>query len=124
MKRFSGVLAVLALLGAATPALASRTASPAEKQAISKAIKRSLKQQGSPAAATVKVSSVKISTKNGAWAMASVHAKNVDDAVVALHEKRGAWKVRNLGTAQVQCGIGMPKPVMRELFGSTNCAGA
>jgi hypothetical protein len=121
MRRFSGVLVALALLGAAAPALAERPASPAEKAAITKAIKRSLKQQGSPAASTVRVSSVKVSTKNGHWAIASVHARNAGAASVALQRRRGAWKVRNLGTAQVQCGIGMPKAVQKELFGSTNC---
>jgi hypothetical protein len=123
MKRLSGVLAVVAVLGAAAPALAARPASSAEKQAITQAIKTSLEQQGSPAAATVKVTGVRISTKSAGWATARVHAKNADDASVALQKRRGAWQVRNLGTAQVQCGIGMPKAVMRELFGSTNCRG-
>jgi hypothetical protein len=123
MRRLSGVLVALALLSVATPALAERPASSTEKQAITKAIKRSLKQQGSPAASTVRVSGVRISTQDGAWAIASVHAKNADDASVALQRRHGAWKVRNVGTAQVQCAIGMPKAVQQELFGSTNCSG-
>jgi hypothetical protein len=69
------------------------------------------------------VSGVRISTQDCAWAIASVHAKNADDASVALQRRHGAWKVRNVGTAQVQCAIGMPKAVQQELFGSTNCSG-
>src|SRR3954452_8398398 len=126
MKRISGVLAALALLAVAWPALASRAPSAGEKKAITTAIETGLGQENSPAAKTAHVFGIRISTKNGSWALAQVRAKNADDAYVALKKTGGKWSVKNLGTAQVQCGIGMPKSVMKELFadfGGANCQG-
>ncbi len=122
MRRLCGVLALLTVLAIAAPALASRAPSASEKLAITEAITNSLKDSGSPAAKTAKVSGIRISTKNGSWAIAKVSAKNADDAFGALKKTGGKWSLKNLGTAQVQCGIGMPKSIMRELFGGTNCA--
>ena len=122
MKRISGVLAALALLGAASPALAARAPSGAEKQAITSSLRASLVKSGSPAAKSVVVSGIKVSTRNAHWAVADIHAPEADDAVVALRKVGRTWKVKNLGTSQVQCGIGMPKAVQQELFRSTNCA--
>jgi len=118
MKRISGVLATLALLGAATPALAARAPSGAEKKAITSAIRTSLVKSGSPAAKSAVIDGIKVSTKSAGWAVADVSAPEADDAVVALRKVGRAWKVENLGTAMVQCGIGMPKAVQKELFGS------
>jgi hypothetical protein len=121
MKRISGALAIVAVLAAASPALASRAPSGAEKRAITSAVRANLIKSGSPAAKTAVINGIKISTKNGSWAVADVSAPEADDAVVALRRVGRTWKVKNLGTAQVQCGIGMPKAVQQELFRSTNC---
>jgi hypothetical protein len=122
MKRISCALALLAVLAAAGPALASRAPSAAEQKAITKAVRANLIKSGSPAAKSAVINGIRVSTKDAHWAMADVSAPEADDAVVALQRKGGRWTVRSLGTAQVQCGIGMPKSVMKELFRSTNCA--
>jgi hypothetical protein len=124
MRRLLGALALAAVLGLAGPALAARAPGGAERQAITTAIKDALKDSGSPAAARARVHGIRVSTKDGRWAFALVSAPNTDEAYVALQRRGGAWRMRNLGTAMVQCGIGMPKAVMNELFaayGGTNC---
>ena len=124
MRRLSGVLVLLAVLAAATPALASRAPSAGEKQAITQAIKNSLKDSGSPAAGKAHVHGIRVSTKDARWGFALVSAPNTDQAYVALRKRGSTWRVRGLGTAMVQCGIGMPRAVMNELFakyGGASC---
>jgi len=124
MRRACAVLVLVALLAAATPAIASRPATAGEKRKITAALKIALKGEGSPAVHTAHVFGIRISTEDGHWALANLRARNADDAYAALVRRKGQWLVRSLGTAQVQCGIGVPVAVMNELFadyGAANC---
>ncbi|WP_409484249.1 hypothetical protein [Arsenicicoccus dermatophilus] len=54
-------------------------------------------------------------TRSG-WARATVHATHgqTDDATAVLHRTGGRWRVSDLGTAQVGCGV-VPTPVLESL---------
>jgi hypothetical protein len=123
MRRQLAGLTVLATLTIATPALAAHTPSSSEQQQIKSTVRAFLVKSGSPAAKKAVINGIKVSDKNSSWAIADISAPMADDAVVALRKTGGHWKALNLGTSHVQCGIGMPKSVMQELFHSTNCSG-
>lgn len=126
MRRRIAGLALLTTLVAAAPAVASRAPTAKEQRAITAAVRAKLTQDGSPAAKNAVIDGIRISSRNAHWATADLSAPEADDAVVALQKRNGRWRVRALGTAEVQCGIGMPTAVMRELFkdtGGANCPG-
>ena len=116
MKPICAALALVIVAEFAGTAIAARTPTGAEKQAIEKAIGAKLRADESPVAGTEVVSGIRISTKAREWASAVMEAPYAATAFVALERQGSRWKVRQYGTAQVPCGIGMPAPVRRELF--------
>jgi hypothetical protein len=122
MKRTLLSLTLLAaLLTAAAPAGAKRAPTGTEKRAITAAFERYLHASGSPAAPDSHVTRITVSTKRAGWARANFTSTSAGPAMAALRVRGGRWRVLNIGSAFVQCDVGMPKPVQKELFGFDDC---
>jgi hypothetical protein len=118
-------LAVAALcLTVIGPALASRSATPSQAAALTRAVR--ISAVGGIDKVPVdryKVSRVKISTVSKAWAMASLvptkaFVRTFQPAYVVAVKLAGtsAWVVVDLGSAEVGCGIA-PDSVLSDLLG-------
>lgn len=82
--------------------------------AISAAVKRSPLTSDVPPK-DYRVVDIHVSQVDPAWAGAMIEPTvELDPAAVLLHSSRGHWKVADLGTARVGCGIA-PTPVLEEL---------
>lgn len=86
-----------------------------ERRGITRAAKRS-PHAGSSA---VHVGNIRVSTV-GPWAWVRITIvvdHSPDSAVDVLHKVRGVWRLtkHSPGTAEVQCGIGMPRKDQRSL---------
>ena len=104
-------------LGAATPALASRTPTAKERQAIVAAIKRA--DETAAVRGRFVVRTIAIATVGAPptrYARADIAPKpgvTGDGAVVALRRTAGTWKVVDLGTGGAGCRL--PRRVRRDL---------
>ena len=117
------LLVAFALAGSAGTALASRSATRAQSNAVAQAVK------SSPVGGINKVptkrytvTKVKISTVSPAWAMASLtptraFRKNFQTATVVAVKLAGTsrWVVVDLGSSEVGCGIA-PNAVLADLL--------
>lgn len=110
-----GVAVAALCLSVVANAGASRRPTPRERRGITHAAK------GSPHAGSgkVRVSHIRVSTV-GPWASAivTIIVEHVPDrAIDVLHKVRGRWRLtkHSPGTAEVQCGIGMPRKDQRNL---------
>lgn len=108
---------MLGVAGLALPATAAAWRRPNRGERL--AITRVAKRTPHAGTAPVHVSKIRISTV-GPWASAVVtisvdHAP--DSASDVLHKVRGQWRLtkHSPGTAEVQCGIGMPRADQRNL---------
>ena len=88
-----------------TPAIRPKASTP---QLIGRAVARDVAANSVVPASRFTVGRVAISRVDPTWAQAWVLPKKgvqVDPAQVVVHHDRAGWKVKDLGTAEVGCGI-------------------
>jgi hypothetical protein len=119
------VLVVVALCGGAGTALANKSASRSQANAVAQAIRSSpVAQINRVPTNRYRVTRVRISTVSSAWAMASLVPtkafRNTFQSAIVVAVKpagpRSRWVVVDLGSAQVGCGIA-PNVVLADLLG-------
>jgi hypothetical protein len=108
MRRLVGTLLPIAVLGLATPALASRAPTKSERREIASAARRS------SATKLVRgkflVRAVRVSSVDASWAKALLKPKpafsgRFDVATAVFHRTKGHWHLRTLGTADTGCAV-------------------
>ncbi|WP_101830327.1 hypothetical protein [Frankia canadensis] len=86
------------------------TASPSPVAAIADAVKRD-----PDVAQDAVVEKVTVSSIDPTWAVAAASSPTAGGAQAVLHRTRGTWKVVDLGSSEVGCGVGVPAAVRTEL---------
>jgi hypothetical protein len=110
-------LAVCGVLVA--PALSSRAPTRSEKKAITHAFKTTHKAGLNQVAGHFNVKHIRVSTVNSHWSTANLVAKRkfrstFQNGYGVAKRHAGHWKVKDVGSSGVGCGI-VPKKVFKDL---------